>query len=118
MRDEHRLPVIRHAEFAVRILEASHQQPVWLLFSASWCMPCRLLEPQLHQLMQDSAGVQIYKCDIEQDAELAARHQVQSLPVVKCFRNGVLVDEFAGMLPMAKMRALLARQQDGSSSAR
>ncbi len=117
MRDEHRLAMIRSAEFAAQVLAASHTRPVWLLFSASWCMPCRLLEPQLYQLMQDdqrlhgAGGVQICKCDVEHDADIAARYQVQSLPVVKCFRNGVLVDEFAGMLPATKMRALLARHQ-------
>ena len=110
MRDEQRLPLLDSHQFTEYILAASFRQPVWLFFSANWCMPCRLLEPLLYQLTEETPALQAYKCDVDADEALAMQFQVQSLPVVKCFRHGQLVDSFPGILPLGKLRTLRDQQ--------
>lgn len=109
---------VTEAEFAEKVIEKSHEVPVLADFWADWCGPCRMLAPILHKLAEEYGG-KLIVAKINSDAEqsLAARYGIRSLPTVKLFKNGQVVDEFMGVQPESQIRALLDRHIPRESDA-
>ncbi len=97
-------------DFAAEVLEASHGRPVVVDFWAEWCGPCRMLGPILERLAAEANGAwKLVKVDTERHPELAMQYGIRSIPAVKMFRDGQVVDEFVGALPEPQIRQWLSR---------
>ena len=96
--------------FESLVLAKSREIPVLADFWAAWCGPCKQLMPVLAKLVDEYDG-KFFLAKINSDSEqpLAARYGVKSLPTVKLFRNGQVVEEFMGAQPEKTIRALLDR---------
>jgi putative thioredoxin len=104
--------------FDTAVLDRSRQTPVLVDFWADWCGPCKMLMPVLQKLTGEYGG-KFFLAKVNTDVEqaLANRHGVKSLPTVKLFRNGKVVDEFLGVQPEKNIRALLDRHIPRESDA-
>jgi thioredoxin 1 len=65
--------------------------PVLVDFSATWCQPCRQLEP----IVADAAAafdgrVLVGKVDVDESKELAARYRISGVPTLLLFKDGEL----------------------------
>ena len=64
-------------------------KPVVCDFFATWCGPCRMLAPVMDKVSADFADKAVFvKVDIDQNAELAVRYGIMSIPLVAVFKNG------------------------------
>jgi len=71
--------------------------PVVVDFWADWCMPCRIMGPVMEELAKDYAGKALFgKVNVDQDAAIASRYGIMSIPHFLIFKNGTLVDKIVG----------------------
>jgi len=95
-------------DFQSQVLERSRQIPVLVDFWAEWCGPCRVLGPILERLYAVANGRwELAKVDTEAFPELSAQYRIASIPNVKLFLDGEVVDEFVGVKPEPAIRAWL-----------
>ncbi|MBQ8004254.1 MAG: thioredoxin [Oscillospiraceae bacterium] len=77
-------------------------------FWASWCGPCMMLAPVIDELAEDFAGrAEVYKVNVDEESELAAKFGIMSIPTVLVFRNGELFDKSLGVVPKDSLAAII-----------
>jgi thioredoxin 1 len=99
---------------------------------AEWCGPCKQFGPVFQAASEEHQDVRFGKIDTEDQQELAAAARITSIPTLMAFRDGILVFSQPGALPapaleqvikavqdldMEEVRAEVAKQQTGSTSA-
>ena len=68
-------------------------------FSATWCMPCRMLKPILERVAEKHTDVAFFNSDIDENEAIAKRYRVFSVPTVIAFRAGEKVNSLVGLNP-------------------
>ena len=63
-------------------------------FSATWCGPCKTFKPIMNEIAGEGYSVQFI--DIDQSQDLAAKHNVRSVPTTVIEENGMEVDRIIG----------------------
>ena len=85
------------------------EKPVIIDFFAEWCGPCKTQSPILKDLASElGEKVKIIKVDVDKNPEIAARYQIQSVPTLMIFKNGISKYRQAGVHSKAQIMKLIA----------
>ena len=69
-------------------------------FYATWCGPCKMLAPVVHEIAEESTGaLKVGKVNVDEQMELAMRFQVSSIPMLVVFKDGKAVAKSVGYRP-------------------
>jgi thioredoxin 1 len=82
-------------------------------FSATWCGPCRMLEPILGELASELPAVDFFKLDVDRSQQIAIRYGVQAVPTLLVLQHGKVIDRFVGLRPKGELGERLRKHSGG-----
>ena len=67
---------------------------------APWCGPCRRMGPIIEEVAEDLAGkVGVAKLNTDENQEIAIKYNINAIPTLLVFKDGVLADALVGLRP-------------------
>ena len=98
---------ITRDNFASAVL--SNDKPVLIDLWAEWCGPCRMMAPVVAAVAEKYEGrVVVGKVNVDEQAEIAVRYGVASIPTLLLFVGGQEAARLVGYRPLADVEAMLA----------
>ena len=96
------------ANFETEVLKAD--APTLVDFTATWCAPCRQLNPIVEQLAAAYNGkIKVGKLDIDENQATAQKYRIRGVPTLLFFRGGEIVDQVVGFTPKQKLEDRLQK---------
>ncbi len=103
--------------FSKMVLENSAKGPVLVNYWSPRAGPCMLFMPRLVRLATEYAGrFLLVTINTDLYARLAREYSVNSVPTIKVFRNGKVVESVYGAQPETEIKCLIDRHVRSESS--
>jgi thioredoxin 1 len=86
----------------------TRDKPVLVDFHATWCGPCKMMEPVIAQL-KESFGekIAIVKIDIDKNQALATQLGVRGVPTFMLYKDGKMVWRESGARPKYELESVI-----------
>lgn len=68
-------------------------------FWATWCGPCKMIAPIIEDLSAQLGDVKFVKLDVDKNPSIANDFKITTIPTLKMFKNGEVVDTVIGFRP-------------------
>ena len=91
--------------FEAEVLKSDKK--VLLDFWATWCGPCQMMMPTIHEIAEERTDIKVGKVNVDEQPELAAAFQILSIPALYVVKDGKVVNQTMGARPKAQVLQLL-----------
>ena len=80
-------------------------------FNATWCGPCKMLAPILHQLDKEPGfeDLKILSVDVDKVPAVAGRYGIQLIPTLFLFKDGTRVKTSQGYQPLESLKNFVTK---------
>lgn len=78
---------------------------------AEWCGPCKAFAPTFEKVSEAHPDATFAKLDTEANPQIAAALEIQAIPTLMVFRDGIMVFRQSGALPPAAFEDLVSQVQ-------
>lgn len=67
-----------------------------IFFTATWCGPCRSMEPTIKELAAKYTDIDLVKIDVDELFNVSCEYGIQTMPTFLFMKNGKEIDKVAG----------------------
>lgn len=83
-------------------------KPCLVDFYATWCGPCKALAPVLQEIAKEYEGkINIYKIDVDKEADLAGEFGIRSVPTLLLCPVGEEPKVVQGAMPKSQLKQII-----------
>lgn len=97
---------VNNDTFDTQVLQ--NAKTVLVDFYADWCGPCKMLAPVVEEIAAASTEYEVFKLNVDEAGEIAARYGVMSIPTLIVFKNGQVAGKTVGVQSKQNILKLLA----------
>jgi len=102
---------LRESDFNDMVLKSD--RPVLVDFWASWCPPCKMMQPVIDKLATKVGDwADVYSINIDRSPSLASLYQISGVPTFVAFAGGDVVERRSGALTEGQLLDLLKKAEE------
>jgi thioredoxin 1 len=81
-------------------------KPFLVDFWAPWCGPCKMVSPVVSEIAEEMKDkLRVGKMNVDEHSQTPQQYQISSIPSLKIFKDGKIVNEIIGAAPKATIEA-------------
>lgn len=96
---------ITNENFEAEVMNS--EKPVLLDFWATWCGPCKMIAPIVHEIADERDDIKVGKINVDEEMRLAMRFGIQSIPTLVLMKGGKAVAQSIGYQSKDQISAML-----------
>lgn len=94
------------SNFKEEVLDS--ELPVLVDFWASWCPPCKMMEPMIDKLAAECEGkAKLLKINVDQNKLSASEYSIGGVPTFVLFKDGKEVERVVGAQTESTLKKML-----------
>ena len=83
----------------------NQETPVLVDFFATWCGPCKMMQPVLDQLKAEWGDkIRVIKIDVDKNQNAAAQYGIRGVPTLILFKKGEMLWRESGAFPLGTLK--------------
>lgn len=82
---------------------------VLLDFWATWCGPCQMIAPTIHEIAQENPDILVGKVDVDKEPYLAQLFSIVSIPTLMVIKNSEVTEQIIGLVKKEKILEALGK---------
>ena len=83
--------------FKAEVLDS--EKTVLLDFWATWCGPCQMIAPVIHEVADERSDITVGKVNVDQQPGLAQAFGIVSIPTLVVIKDGKTIAQASGVRP-------------------